>query len=147
MFFKSYSAAIDGIEAILVGVEANISEGLPVFDMVGFLASEVKEARERVRIAFRNSGCSLPPKRITVNLSPADIRKEGTSFDLAIAVSVLAAAGLIKGKNIEDSLFVGELGLDGNVNGIRGVLPIVHLAAKKGLRCCYHTQTFQKAGL
>lgn len=147
MFFKSYSAAIDGIEALLVGVEANISDGLPVFDMVGFLAAEVKEARERVRIAFRNSECNLPPKRITVNLSPADIRKEGTSFDLAIAVSILAAAGVVKGENIKDSLFVGELGLDGRINGIRGVLPIVHMAVKKGFRCCYIPYTNLSEGI
>lgn len=137
MFFKSYSASIDGIEAIMVGVEANISDGLPVFDMVGFLASEVKEARERVKIAFRNSGCNLPPKRITVNLSPADIRKEGTSFDLAIAVSILAAVGIIKGENIRDSIFIGELGLDGKIKGVRGVLPIVHMAKKRNFKRCY----------
>ena len=95
MFSRTYTGAIDGINGFLVCVEADISEGLPEFSMVGGLASEVKEAKERVRIALKNSGYRLPPKRITVNLSPADVRKQGTTFDLPIAISILAASGYI----------------------------------------------------
>ena len=81
MFSRIYCAALDAIDAVIVQAEADVSDGLPVFDMVGLLSSEVREAKERVRVAIKNSGYILPPKRITVNLSPADIRKEGTAFD------------------------------------------------------------------
>ena len=95
MFCKSYSGVTIGIDGFVISVEADISDGLPEFCMVGGLASEVKEAKERVRIALKNSGYRLQPKRITVNLSPADMRKAGTTFDLPIAISILAASGYI----------------------------------------------------
>lgn len=136
MFSKAYSAAIHGIDGIVVSVEADVSDGLPIFDMVGYLGSEVKEARERVRIALKNSGYILPAKRITVNLSPADIRKEGTAFDLPVAVAILTAFGYLPEENLKDFLIVGELSLNGNVNKVNGVLPIVYAAKQQGFKKC-----------
>lgn len=136
MFSKAYSATIHGIDGLIVSVEADVSDGLPIFDMVGYLGSEVKEARERVRIALKNSGYMLPAKRITVNLSPADIRKEGTAFDLPVAISILTAFGHLPEENLGDYLIVGELSLNGNVNKVNGVLPIVYSAKQQGFTKC-----------
>lgn len=136
MFSRIYCAALDAINAVIVQAEADVSDGLPVFDMVGLPASEVREAKERVRVAMKNSGYLLPPKRITVNLSPADIRKDGTAFDLPIAVAVLTAAGYLSREHIEEMLFVGELSLDGSVNPVNGVLPIVYEAKRQGFCYC-----------
>jgi magnesium chelatase family protein len=136
MFSKVYSAVIHGIDGLIVSVEADVSDGLPLFDMVGLLNSEVKEARERVRIALKNSGYMLPPKRITVNLSPADIRKEGTAFDLPVAVAILTAFGYIPEENLSNTLIIGELSLNGRINKVNGVLPLVYAAKKQGfIRC------------
>ena len=110
MVAKVYTGTTNGIEGILVCVEADISDGLPMFDMVGYLGAEVKEARERVRTALKNSGFRLPPSHITVNLSPADLRKQGNYFDLPIALSVLAAAGFVRMDELENKIFIGELG-------------------------------------
>ena len=136
MFSRIYCAALDAIDAVIVQAEADVSDGLPVFDMVGLPASEVKEAKERVRVAMKNSGYLLPPKRITVNLSPADIRKDGTASDLPIAVAVLASAGYLSKEYLDHILFVGELSLDGSVNPLNGVLPLVYEAKKQGFRYC-----------
>ena len=134
MFCKTYSAVLHGMEAVTVQVEADVRNGLPQLQMVGALASEAKEARERVRVAIENAGFRLPPKHITINLSPADIRKEGTSFDLATAISILAAFGIIPEEFIEGCLFAGELSLDGKLNKVPGVLPMAGLAAREGFR-------------
>lgn len=136
MYSKVYSAAIQGIAMEIVAVETDVSDGLPSFEMVGLLNSEVKEARERVRSAIKNTGYLLPPKRITVNLSPADIRKEGSSFDLPIAVSILTSLGLVNKKNVGDDkiLIAGELSLSGEVLPMNGVLPMVLAAREKGIR-------------
>lgn len=136
MFSKAYSAAIHGIDGLIVSVEADVSDGLPIFDMVGYLGSEVKEARERVRIALKNSGYMLPPKRITVNLSPGDIRKEGTAFDLSVAIAILSAFGHLPEENLKDFLIIGELSLSGKVNKVNGVLPIVYSAKQQGFTKC-----------
>lgn len=136
MFSKVYSAAIHGIDGLIVSVEADVSDGLPIFDMVGLLGSEVKEARERVRIALKNSGYLLPAKRITVNLSPADIRKEGTAFDLPVAIAILTAFGHLPEENLKDTLIIGELSLNGTVNKVNGVLPIVYCAKQQGFKKC-----------
>lgn len=136
MYRKTISAAVNGINGMLVLVEADISEGLPVFDLVGYLGSEVREARERVRIALKNSGYHLPAKRITINLSPADIRKEGTAFDLPIAVSILSALGHIPEEFLLQTLFIGELGLNGEIKKVNGVLPIVYHGLKEGITRC-----------
>lgn len=146
MFSKAYSAAIHGIEGLIVSVEADVSDGLPSFDMVGLLGSEVKEARERVRIALKNSGFMLPAKRITVNLSPADIRKEGTAFDLPVAIAVLAAFGHVSEENLKDYLIVGELSLSGNINRINGILPIVYSAKQQGYKKCIVPRANAKEG-
>ena len=90
------TAIVRGIESIPIRVEADVTDGMPVFEMVGFLSAEVREARERVRTALKNSGFRLQPSHITVNLSPADLRKQGNYFDLPIALSVLAAAGFVR---------------------------------------------------
>lgn len=136
MFSKTYSATIHGIEGLIVSVEADVSDGLPLFDMVGLLNSEVKEARERVRIALKNSGFMLPAKRITVNLSPADIRKEGTVFDLPVAIAILTAFGHILEDNLHKTLIIGELSLNGNINKVNGVLPLVYSAKQQGFTRC-----------
>jgi len=133
MYNKVLSGTLHGVEGRLITVEADVSEGLPVFNMVGFLASEVREASDRVRTALKNSGYLLPPKRITVNLSPADIRKEGSVFDLPISIALLAAYGYIPKDCLEDVLMVGELSLNGDVRGIRGMLSIVDFAKKQGV--------------
>ena len=107
------AAASNGMEGYVVQVEADVSPGLPSFHMVGYLASEVKEAEERVRTGIRNSGFRLPSMRVTVNLSPANVRKDGTGCDLPVAVAVLASYGVVEPTLLKDSAFLGELGLDG----------------------------------
>lgn len=130
------TASIQGIRSIPVCVEADVSDGMPVFEMVGFLASEVKEAKERVRTALKNNGCTLPPRHITVNFTPADIKKTGSGFDLPIAVAVLAAMGEIKAESVKDTLFTGEMGLNGNLQPVSGILPMVAGAKRQGLKRC-----------
>lgn len=132
MYCKVNSGTIDGLDGVMINVEVDISDGLPQFDMVGLLASEVKEAKERVRIAIKNMGVSIPPRRITVNLSPASVRKDGAGFDLPIAVALLCAMGMIPGDDISNYFIVGELGLDGRLKRINGILPLVYEAKKKG---------------
>ena len=127
------SSIIKGIESLPVSVEADISNGLPMFDMVGYLSSEVKEAKDRVRIALKNTGFDLPAKRITINITPGNIRKSGTGFDLPIALALLSAMEKIPKDALENSLAVGELGLNGNILPVRGVLPTAAMAAEKGI--------------
>lgn len=126
MFSKTNGAAIRGVQMLPVMVETDVSSGLPIVEMVGLLSSEVKESRERVRTALRNTGIIIPSKRITINLSPADIRKEGGYFDLPIAVGILQCIGVINSiYNMEETLFVGELSLEGKLKPVRGILQIV----------------------
>ncbi len=136
MFSKVYSAALCGIECRIVSVEADVADGLPQFSMVGYLASEVREAGDRVRIALKNAGFRLSPKKVTVNLAPADIRKSGSGFDLPIAVAVMAAYGYLPRELLEGVFMVGELGLDGSVHGIHGVLGMVMEARRAGCSSC-----------
>jgi magnesium chelatase family protein len=123
-----------GIDGLLVSVEADISSGLPSLSMVGYLSSSVREAGDRVRTALRNSGYGLPPRRITVSLSPADVRKDGAGYDLAIAVALLCCMEVLPREGLDEYLFLGELGLDGSVREIPGVLAVAHFAAKQGYR-------------
>ena len=123
MFSKIYSATLSGIESRVVSVEADVSDGLPVFEMVGALSVEVKEGKERVRTVIRSLGQRLPARRITVNFSPADLRKRGTGFDLPVALAVLSALGNFQGVEIGDLFVAGELGLSGEVLPIRGSFP------------------------
>ena len=136
MFSKAYSAAVHGIDGLIICVEADVSDGLPMFDMVGYLSSEVREAKERVRIAMKNSNYKLPPKRITINLSPADVRKEGTAFDLPISIAILSSFGLIPPSELEKTLIIGELSLNGVIQKVNGILPIVLSAQKKRFQRC-----------
>lgn len=122
------SAALMGIDAYDIIVEVDAAAGLPQWMIVGLPIGAVKESRERVGAALVNSGFALPPRRITINLAPADIRKEGTAFDLPIAIGILVATGQLDPSAIEGRLFVGELGLDGTVRSIRGALSIARRA-------------------
>ena len=117
-------------------MEADISDGLPAINMVGMLSSEVKEAGERVRTALKNTGFSIPPKRITVNLSPADIKKQGTSYDLPIAAAILASLGSFSREQIENVMIMGELGLNGEIRPVKGVLPVILEAKRMGIEHC-----------
>lgn len=134
MFSKINSLGIHGVEGFPVTVEADVSDGLPGFIMVGYLSEAVKEAQERVRTALKNSGFYLPPKKVMVNLSPGDIRKEGTAYDLAIAAAVLCCLGEASQDGLEHAAFIGELGLDGRIKPVKGILSRVFAAAKQGIR-------------
>src|SRR6186997_251389 len=126
------SAAVFGIEASPVTIEVDVSFGLPGFTMVGLPDPSVRESRDRIRSAIRNSGYEFPPHRITVNLAPADVRKAGSSFDLPIALGILAASGVVERREIADLILLGELSLDGSIHATRGVLPIAAAARRDG---------------
>lgn len=148
MYSKVTSGGVLGVEGLLIQVETDINDGLPMFNMVGFLSACVKEAGERVRTALKNSGFHIPPKRITINLSPADIRKEGTAYDLPIAIGIMVSMGIIPSERTENTLILGELGLDGRVNAVSGILPVVHHAVKQGItRCLVPADNAEEAAL
>ncbi len=128
------TAAVFGIEAVAVSVEVDVSFGLPMFTMVGLPDTSVRESRDRVRAAIRNCGFEFPPERVTVNLAPADVRKAGATFDLPIALGVLAAAGVVECRAVSDVVLIGELSLDGAIQAARGVLPIAVAARAQGAR-------------
>jgi len=130
------TGALNGIESYLATVEVDASTGLPGFEMVGMLNAEIKEAKERVRVALKNTGISIPPLRITVNISPANLRKNGTSYDLPIAIGLLIAIGELSQECIKDIMFVGELGLNGEVKFTNGILPMVMEAKEEGKKVC-----------
>ncbi len=133
MFCKIHSGTIRGIEMLPVEIEVDVSPGLPSLDMVGLLSSEVREARERVRTAVKNMGETIPPKRITINLSPAGVRKDGSGFDLPIGIGILTAIGVVSPVyDMNRTVVVGELSLDGRLRGIRGALAIAASAKEKG---------------
>src|SRR5207247_3999651 len=113
-----------GVEASPVFVEVDVSFGMPGFTMVGLPDASVRESRDRVKSAIRNSGFEFPAHRITVNLAPADIRKVGAAFDLPIALGILAAQGVVERRHIADPVLLGQLSLDGSMHPTRGVLPI-----------------------
>lgn len=125
MTIKINTATFTGIEGIKVTVEIDITNGLPAFNIVGLADTSVKESKERVRAAIINSGFEFPLARITINLAPADLKKEGSLFDLPIAIAILAATDQIKQKNFEEYIFFGELSLAGDLKKIKGTLPIV----------------------
>ena len=125
------TAAVFGVDASIVQVEVDVSFGLPSFAVVGLPDASVRESRDRVRSAIRNSGFEFPPHRVTVNLAPADIRKAGSSFDLPIALGLLAATGLVTRRDIADVLVMGELSLDGTIQPARGVLPVAAAARRE----------------
>jgi magnesium chelatase family protein len=131
MLSKVVSAALIGIDAIPIDVEVDIAQGLPQFSTVGLPDGAVKESKDRVKSALKNSGYEFPSRRITVNLAPADIKKEGTAFDLPISVGILSATGVIRKPVPADLIILGELSLDGSVKRIKGCLPIA-VAARQG---------------
>src|SRR4051812_18591639 len=128
------SAALIGVEALPVVVEVDVSYGMPVFNMVGLPDASVRESRDRVRSAIRNSGFTFPTHRVTVNLAPADVRKAGASYDLPIALGILAASGVLQERLISEVVLVGELSLDGAIQPIRGALPVAVAARREGKR-------------
>ena len=140
MVAEVFSAMIQGIEGQIVKIQVDISNGLPNFNMIGYLSNEVKESKERVRTALNNIGILLPPKRISVNFAPADFRKCGTSFDIGVAAAILLAMNLVPETYIADTLFIGELSLNGQICPISGVLPIVVAASKRGIKRCIVAQ-------
>jgi magnesium chelatase family protein len=133
MLARVTSCATVGIEGLLVDVEADLGVGLPTFTIVGLPDAAVRESRERVLAAVRNCGFEFPARKITINLAPAHVRKEGARFDLPIAVALLRASGQIPGgPPVDEGLFVGELALDGSVRGVRGVLAVLAAARREG---------------
>lgn len=140
------SGDVCGIGGYPVAVEVDMAEGLPCIEMVGFLGSEVKEAAQRVRVALKNIGCVIPSKRFTVNLSPAGIRKGGTAFDVPIAMGILACMGVIKLPEHGKIMSIGELGLDGTVRSVRGVLPILLAAKDNGITTCIVPECNKREG-
>ena len=135
MLAKITSAAGVGLDSVPITVEVDIaSMGLPSFTIVGLGDKAIEESKERVRSALRNSGADLPPKRITVNLAPADLPKEGPAYDLPIALGILFASEQLKKQDISDSIFLGELSLDGSLRRIWGILPCTIMARDKKFR-------------
>lgn len=132
MLAKIFSSSLLGIDAILVDVEVDISQGLPQFATVGLPDGAVKESKDRVKSALKNSGYEYPSRKITVNLAPADIRKEGAAFDLPISIGILAASGVVKEQRLKDYLLLGELSLDGGVKPVRGCLSVAVAARRAG---------------
>ncbi|HHL40108.1 MAG TPA: ATP-binding protein [Deltaproteobacteria bacterium] len=132
MLARVSSAAVIGIDAHMVDVEVDLSNGLPSFSIVGLPDNAVKESKERVKAALKNSGYGFPARRVTVNLAPADIKKEGTGFDLAVAVGLVRAQEIVERDDLDDYVFVGELSLDGSVRAVRGALSVAMGAAQAG---------------
>src|SRR3954465_13023544 len=133
MLARVRSAAVFGIDAAPVSIEVDVSNGLPCFTVVGLPDASVRESRDRIRSAIRNSGYEFPVRKITVNLAPADVRKAGASFDLPIALGVLAACGVIDRRDVDDVLILGELSLDGGIQPARGVLPVAAAARRRNI--------------
>lgn len=131
---RTTSAAVLGVDASEVLIEVDISGGLPSVMVVGLPDAAVQESRERVRAAIRNAGFPFPASRIVINLAPADVRKEGPSFDLPIALALLAAQGVVPQKAFENTVISGELALDGSIRPIRGAINISLYAAQAGLK-------------
>lgn len=134
MYSQILTCSLKGLDAEVVTVETDLSPGLPSITIVGLPDISVREAKERIRTAMSNAGYQFPAKRITVNLSPADSRKEGTHFDLPIAVGVMAAAGAVEGSLLNEYALIGELSLDGRVNAIHGALPLAIGLRGRGIR-------------
>jgi len=135
MMFKTQSAAVYGIEAYLVEVEVDVGAGkMGDFNVVGLPDAAVKESRERIKAAVNNCGFDFPPQRVTINLAPADIRKEGSGFDLPMALGILGCQGTFFGKTLTDTIFMGELSLDGGVRAVRGALSAALAAREQGVK-------------
>src|SRR5919199_2132618 len=136
MLAKLYSCAVLGLDGGLIEVEVDISQGLPAFTIVGLPDAAVNESKERVRSAIKNSNATFPMRRITVNLAPADLKKEGPAYDLPIAVGMLLATDQVVA-DVSRSVFLGELALDGTVRHTDGMLPMVGIAQEHGMATAY----------
>jgi len=134
MYGQVYGCCIQGINGYVVEVEVDISNGLPQIHLVGLPDSAVRESIDRIRAAIKNTGFRFPQERVTINLAPADLRKEGSAFDLAIAAGVLIAAGEIQAKLCEQAMLIGELSLEGKVRPVPGVLAMTAAAKQAGFR-------------
>ncbi|MCR5475339.1 MAG: YifB family Mg chelatase-like AAA ATPase [Lachnospiraceae bacterium] len=146
MFCSIMSGGLRGIESFPVSVETDISSGMPTFEMVGYVGGEVREAKDRVRTALANTGHPIPIAHITVNLSPGDVKKSGTGFDLPVALGVLTCMGQIDAESISDTFIAGELSLNGEVCPIKGILPMILMAKEKGIGKCIIPQANSKEG-
>ncbi|MGH2414571.1 MAG: magnesium chelatase domain-containing protein, partial [Microcystaceae cyanobacterium] len=133
MLARVWSASIVGIDAVKVGVEVDVAGGLPGITIVGLPDTAVQESRERVKAALKNAGFAFPVRKIVINLAPADLRKEGPSFDLPISVGILAASEQVDAQLLGDYLFLGEVSLDGSLRPVAGVLPIAAAAQRLGI--------------
>jgi magnesium chelatase family protein len=133
MLAKTYTGSVQGVDGLLVRVEVDLSPGISSFRTVGLPDTAVREAELRVRSALTNSGFTFPDGRVTVNLAPADVRKQGAGYDLAVALALIAAKGETSGERLSNVLFLGELALDGSLRPVRGVLPVVLEAARRGV--------------
>ena len=147
MLAKVLSGTTLGIDAYLVEVEVDISRGLPAFSTVGLPDNAVKESKDRVRSAVKNSGYTFPARRITVNLAPADVKKEGTTFDLPVAAGILKAEGILADKKLTDYIIVGELSLDGSIRPVRGALSIAVCAGRLGKKLILPVENAPEAAL
>ena len=136
LFSRILCGNVRGVVPDIVAVEVDVQNGLPGFDMGGILAAEVRESKERVRVALKNSGLNPRPRRVTVNISPANMPKQGTGYDLAIAVGTLCAEDMFDSTSVNDMMIMGELSLDGSVRAVRGILPCVLEARRRGLKRC-----------
>ncbi len=140
--------ALEGIEGTLIDVQVDVSAGIPHWEMVGMLGTSIKESKERISIAIKNNGIKLVGKKVSVNLAPAEIKKEGSSFDLAIAVGLLINLGIIKKENVVSSIFIGEISYDGKINSVKGILPMCLAAQKYGFKRVYiPTRNIEEAKL
>lgn len=146
MYSSVTSGTISGIQGLMIHVEADVSDGLPNFQMVGYLANEIRESGERIRTAIRNAGFELYPKRVVINLSPADVRKGGSGFDLPIAIAMLVSYGYLSQKSIEGAVFLGELGLDGSILPVNGVLSVADCARQSGFHKMFLAEENRQEG-
>lgn len=136
MYSKVNTCVLQGLSGSIIEAESDLSKGLPVFNIVGLPDISIKESKERVRTAIKNSGYEFPLNRITINLAPANLKKEGSQMDLAIAVGILKSSGVILENNIDDIAFIGELSLDGKINPIEGALPMVISMRQSNIKKC-----------
>ena len=128
------SLVLQGLSGVLINVEVDVSAGMPVWDIIGLPDTSLKESKERVKTAIRNCNIAIPSRRYIINLSPADLKKEGSYFDLAISIGVLNSLGILNYKEFESTIFMGELSLDGKINGVSGILPMCIEALKYGIK-------------
>ncbi len=146
MFAQVIGETTCGIDGVKIGVEVDVSNGLPGFDIVGLPAAAVKESRERVKAALRNSGLPYPMTKITVNLAPADLKKDGSGLDLPIAVGILVSTNILEPEEVEDKIFIGELSMDGSIRRVSGVLPMVMEAKQSGFPEVYIPEANKSEG-